>query len=83
MKKEGHPPENLKAMREFMIKTMNYRVTIEKLSTMRQLWLNWADDVNRNVIGLDRYKDYSGERGVLDMDQSLLKELNKLKIDEF
>lgn len=82
LKREGHPPENLKAMREFMIKVMNYRVTIEKLSTMRQSWLDWADDVNNNVIGLDRYKDYTGERGILDMDQSLLQDLNALKIDE-
>ncbi|MFC1785569.1 hypothetical protein ACFL0J_08090 [Candidatus Neomarinimicrobiota bacterium] len=81
IKRNGHPPETTEKMRDFLIKDMNYRCTEEDVEYMRELWLDWAYDVNNQVLGHKNFKQAMGlESGnPFAADEELLKDLEAVE----
>lgn len=77
IKKKGHPPGNTDVLRNFLIKDMNYRCSIEDVEYMRELWLDWVYDTHNRVLGHKKYKRVMGfeSEDPFATDEELLKDL--------
>ncbi len=77
LKRKNHPPKSEEDMRDFLIKEMNYRCTVDDVVYMRELWYEWAEDLNNRVLGFEKYREFQSDSigDPMGTDKAILREL--------